>query len=409
MSGTSFVMPPKAAIAEKYRAAMERIQSAHVKPFPGHPDPLFLISNTYPGVWLEHVYDAVCWANLEPSMAYVAKSQVRLFLENQKEDGQLPCLVLDLSNPSNAGCTNPLSYGQIQECVSFTQLSLEAYGATKDEQLLKDAYEGCVKWDGWLTANRMTLGTGLIELFCEFDTGHDNSRRLAGLPKGCPDGDASRLGGDDLLPLLAPDMNAVFYGSRMALSRMAQLLGKPEEAAQWSRKAREVKDALLRICYDEEDAFFYDVDRYGKKRKFLSILLSNLFQEHLLDQDMADLIYERHMKNPREFWTPYPFPSMAISDPASVQDMEGNSWGFYSQGLTALRTLRWMDYYGKGEDLEYLMSRWVSAMVLSEDLQFAQELHPITGKLSRSSPWYSSSMLFFISSVRRLGLLDGNP
>ena len=120
----------------------------------------------------------------------------------------------------------------------------------------------------------MTLGTGLIELFCEFDTGHDNSRRLAGLPKGC-------------------------------------------------------------------------VDRYGKKRKFLSILISNLFQEHLLDQDMADSIYERHMKNPREFWTPYPFPSMAISDPASVQDLEGNSW-------------------------------------------------------------YSSSMLFFISSVRRLGLLEEN-
>ena len=53
------------------------------------------------------------------------------------------------------------------------------------------------------------------------------------------------------------------------------------------------------------------------------------------------------MKNPREFWTPYPFPSMAISDPASVQDLEGNSW-------------------------------------------------------------YSSSMLFFISSVRRLGLLEEN-
>ena len=53
------------------------------------PGALFLISNTYPGVWLEHVYDAVCWARLEPSMAYVARSQVRLFLENQKEDGQL--------------------------------------------------------------------------------------------------------------------------------------------------------------------------------------------------------------------------------------------------------------------------------------------------------------------------------
>ena len=122
-------------------------------------------------------------------------------------------------------------------------------------------------------------------------------------------------------------------------------------------------------------------------------MIANLFQEHVLDQEAADRIYEKHMKNPEEFWTPYPFPSMAISDPASVQDRDGNSWGFYSQGLTSLRALRWMDYYGKGEDLEYLMKRWVSALVRSEDIQFSQELHPVTGKLSKSSQWYSSCFL----------------
>lgn len=408
MSEKTFVLPPRDEIARQYRIVMERIRSVHIKAFPGHPEPVFLISDAYPGVWLEHVYDAVCWAKLEPSMSRVARAQVRLFLDKQKEDGQLPCFVLDVSNPNTANYGAPVGYGQIQECVSFAQLCLETCELTQDEALLREAYEKCAKWYQWLTAHRMTLGSGLIELFCEHDTGHDNSRRLADVPQGCPGADAGALGGGDFMPLRTPDMNAVFYGSGIALSNMATLLGKTEEAALWSKRAQEVREALLRLCYDEEDAFFYDVDRFGTKRKYLSILISNLFQEHVLEQEMADRIYERHLKNPKEFWTPYPFPSMAVSDPASVQDRDGNSWGFYSQGLTALRALRWMDHYGKGEDLEALMKRWIGALVRSDEIRFSQELHPITGKPSQSSQWYSSCMLFFISSVRRLGLLREN-
>ena len=108
------------------------------------------------------------------------------------------------------------------------------------------------------------------------------------------------------------------------------------------------------------------------------------------------------MRNPNEFWTPYPFPSMSISDENAFQCRESNNWGGYSQGLTALRTLRWMDYYGKQNDLEQLMTAWVNAFGVSGDLPFTQEIHPINGKPSNSSPWYSSSMLFYIASVKRL-------
>ena len=126
----------------------------------------------------------------------------------------------------------------------------------------------------------------------------------------------------------------------------------------------------------------------------------------VFDKEEADRIYERHMKNPREFWTPYPFPSMAICDPASRQDRPGNSWGFYTQGLTALRALRWMDHYGKSADLEYIMERWVHALSSSDDIRFSQELHPITGRPSTSSRWYSSVMLFYVWACRRLGYAE---
>ena len=392
-------------IRADYETVMNRIKTIHIKPFPGLPEPLFLISNTYPGVWLEHAYDGIAWANLEPSYAAVARAQVKLFLDNQKEDGQLPCYVLDSSNPSAKNYGGLIGFGQIQECVSFTRLCLEAASLCKDDGLLAYAYEKCCKWDQWLVDHRMTLNMGLIEMFGVFDTGHDNSGRFSGIPGDCG-GTAAICNSNPELPIICPDMNAVFYGSRMALAEMAELLGRKEEAEAWRQKAEQVKKRLHEVCWNEEDEFYYDVDRFGNQRKCKSIAISNMFTEHIFTQEEADRIYYRHMKNPEEFWTEYPFPSIAINDPASVQDRPGNSWGFYTQGLTALRALRWMDHYGYGKDLEHIMHQWVHAVASTDDIRFSQELHPITGRPSTSSQWYSSIMLFYIAACRRLGYAE---
>jgi hypothetical protein len=394
-------------IKAKYEAALHRIRSFHVKGFPGHPDPVFLISDTYPGVWLEHVYDAISWARFDPSMAAVARSQTELFLDNRREDGQLPCLVLDSSNPNSRKNGSTMGFGQLQECVSFAGLCLQAFQLTRDGAYLVKAYDGCSRWDSWLEANRMTRKMGLVECFCGYDTGHDNSPRFDGKARnGCPDGDARKCAPEDYMPMLSPDLNAVLYGSRRALAEMADLLGRGAESAAWTAKAAAVKQALMDTCYDPRDGFFYDVDRHGSFRKFRSIQIAGLFQEHVLDGQLAEEVYTRYLRNPKEFWTPYPFPSLSISDPAFREDLEGNDWGFFSQGLTALRTLLWMDHYGKGKDMEILMAAWVDRLAASEGLQFTQELHPLTGLMTRSSEWYSSAMLFYLHSVRRLGLLE---
>ena len=81
-------MPTKETILKKYDEVLEHIKIVNIKTFPGHKEPLFLISNTYPGVWLEHVYDSVLWAQLCPEMAYVARAAVELFLDGQNLEGQ---------------------------------------------------------------------------------------------------------------------------------------------------------------------------------------------------------------------------------------------------------------------------------------------------------------------------------
>lgn len=376
--------------------ALERMRTHHIKNIANSEGPVVYISDTYPGVWMEHIYDSLVWADLTGENK-VAKNYINLFIANQKEDGQLPCYVW----------YNAVGFSQLQECVSFGRLCLEAWQKNPDPTFLSTIYEACCKWDAWLCANRMTQGLGLIEMFCGYDTGHDNSGRLDGLkyPRNISANASDYPEGCNAAPIIAPDINACFYGNRIALSNMAKLLGKPQEANAWQEKANEVKKKLFNICYDEEDQFFYDVDKHGKMRKCRNISITNVFSEKLLDATQAEAIFNRYFLNENEFSTPYPYPSISVSDPVFEKRYKGNSWGYYSQGLTMLRTLRWMKDYGLESEMHKNMEKWLFAWTNSS-IPFGQELDPFTGEPSECSPWYSSTMLFYLVSAKELGIFN---
>ncbi|MBQ7039595.1 MAG: alpha-L-rhamnosidase [Clostridia bacterium] len=381
---------------ERYKLAEETLFSKNVKELPEFEGNVVRISDCYPGIWMEHSYDPLVLATLYPEFSDVPKNQARIFFKHQREDGQLPAYFHYGTGTLNVG------YRQIQECVSFGKICYEVYELTKDKKFLKESYAAFKKWDSWLCDARMTRGKGLIELFCEWDTGHDHALRLDGIPHACTDNFGREHAEVDFLPMLSPDMNAVFYGDRMALYYMADALGKSDEAEIWRNKAKQVKEKMLELLYNKEDEFFYDLDKNDKHRKFKTIMITNVFQEHVLTQDEFDVIYDRYFKSDKHFATPVPFPATSVSDPAWVQNRSGNSWNFYAEALVALRAERWMEHYGKQADYEKLLYKWVECYTES-DLLFGQEFHPITGKPSDCSPNYSSALLFFIRAMRKLG------
>lgn len=396
-----------------YKDIIDHIETKNICCFSGREKPLFLISETYPGVWMEHIYDGVFYARLNPERAELAKTTILSFIELQKEDGHLPFAIFD---PSRIGGRSS-GYSQIQECVSFSSLCCETYELTGDVEFLKTAYRSCKAWIDWMESNRMTLGGGLVEMFVGFDTGHDNSARLEGLScernyrlegKNLPE-DASVLPPCDVAPVFAVDMNCNFYGNLKAIAKMASIL-ETGEAEAYEKKAAEVKRRLIETCYDEKDAFFYDVDKRGNKRKYLSSTIFHLFLERVLtweeDGEMIERIYREHIKNPDEFWTEYPFPSMAVGDPSSRKGAKGNCWGYFSQALIALRCTRWMDAYGWGEDFDHLCEKWIEAWTRCYDrFKLGQELDPYTGDPSACSEWYSSCMLFYVYAAQRLKIV----
>jgi len=403
-----FTTQERALIKEKARIAQERLFSVNFKSFYGCPQdqPVLRISDQYPGVWLEHSLDSIIFARLFPEHRYAARNMVELFLRHQKADGQFPLAILDQPDPTDPSRPKVL-YCQIQEVLAFGQLCLEVYRYDNDADLLRRLYDAFTRWDAWLCAHRMTSGRGLIEMFCGFDTGMDNSGRLEGM--SCPDNYDNRNAGempiDDVVPILAPDMNMAFWGDRMALSEMAGLLGKADEAAAWKEKADQVRDNIYKHCFDEEDLCFYDVDKHGRKRKNLSIVQARMFYMHFLEGELAEAIFERHIANPAEFNTPCPLPSMAASDPTFNKRCDFNSWGYFVQGDTSLRTTLWLDHYGKSEYYDHFLEVWMRVWTNSEAVPFGQEIDPITCEPSLCSPWYAPAMLLYIFGARRFGII----
>ena len=386
-------------------AVRERLETENTGYIPGAERPLLKISDRYQGLWLEHLYDAILYAKMDGSKLYLAENAVYEFVAHQRKSGQLPM----------AMTVTGVGYTHIQECVSFGKLVLMIYEMNGDRDFLATAYDALVKWVAWLRSARMTMGKGLVEQFVGYDTGHDNSLRNVGM--GCQGRyqktkelsyDADVLPPDDgVTPILAVDMNCNFYGNHMALARMADILGY-DSAEEWRAEAKTVKKRLFEECFSEEDCFFYDVDRNGNQRKCLCSTIFHLFIEEVLDREtdrvLIDEIYRRHISNPEEFATPYPFPPIAICDPAWKKLKEQNCWGYYTQGNIVIRTTLWMEQYGFEELFDKVCRGWVDAWTAHYDeVKMGQELDPITGVPSGCSQWYSSGMVFYLYAARRLG------
>jgi hypothetical protein len=376
-----------AKLQQPYNAAVSGLKSNLQDVF-RFPRPVLLEGATYAGVWLECApLEGLVYAPLSPE---TAQANHEVFLDLQREDGYLPC------NVKKAG----LGTGQIQMVVPIAATAWDLYRQNGSAAFLAKTYSACSRWDEWLVRYRNTRGSGLCEAFCTYDTGHDNSPRFLGKSRQCPKADARICPPDDGLPYLAPDLSATVYGGRIALAAMAREMGRAAEESRWLESAAAIRKLILDRLYDAHDAAFYDSDSHDRFVRIRGDAITRVMGEHVPDQKLFDEVYRRQLHNPSAFWTPHPYPSIAADDPAFVRPIPRNSWGGASQALTALRTPRWMEHYGKYADFTHLMTSWVEALVRSG--QFLQQMDPQTGEFSPDRDAYSPAMLTLFDFVWRL-------
>ena len=383
------------------------VLAGNIRSAPGYDKPLLFEGSTYQGIWLEcGPHEALVYASLAKlippvegklSPLEIARNNHMAFFKLQRPDGQLPASIKTTEN----------GYGQIQMVVPIAATALAVAQRTGDEELLTTAYDACSRWDAWLRQYRDTRKTGLVEGFCTYDTGHDNSPRWKGIPNRCPDSDARKCPPIASLPRLCPDLSATVYGGRVALSEMAVKLGKRSEGGRWFDDAEKIRNLIVDKLYCEEDAAFYDLDAQNQFVRVRSDVNSRVLGEHVLSSNSGDraifeAVWKRQLHNPQAFWAPYPFSSIAMDDPTFVRPIPRNSWGGASQALTALRAPLWMEHYGKQVELQHLMLQWCQAII--RDGKFCQQLDPMTGEFTQPDPGgYSPAALVFLSFANALG------
>jgi hypothetical protein len=370
-----------------------KVLASNIMVLPHFDKPVLIEGSVYRGIWQEcGPHESLVYRKFRPD---VARNTHMTFFALQKPDGQLPAN----NKVSETG------FGQIQMVVPIAATAWELARATGDDELLRAAYAACSRWDDWLMKYRNTRGTGLVEGFCTYDTGNDNSPRFAGIPNQCPNKDAKQCPPVSSLPRLCPDLSATIYGQRVALAEMAHALGKTAEGEQWTRHAEQLRELILSKLYVAEDAAFYDLDAQDHFVKVRSEIITRICSEHVIDQKLFDDLWQRQIHAPA-FWPAYPLPSVAMDDPKFVRPIPRNSWGGATQALTALRAGRWFDYYHRSAEFTQMMDAWCDAMqrdVADHAPGFRQQMDPLTGNFSQQdAAGYSPCGLVMLDYTWRL-------
>jgi hypothetical protein len=356
--------------------------------------PILHEGGIYHGCWLESTgtINAELLSRFLPSVTTATYSA---FAQHQRDDGLLPYKV----TPQGP------AYNQIQLVTPLARSVWNHFELNgRDTAWLGRMFDAMVRYDNWLARYRDTLGTGAVETFSTYDTGHDLSSRFWHVPDS-PFGDATRFDPDNpILPFIAPDLAANVACQRDYLGKMAEVLGL--DGAEWRQKAEASRAALYAQCYDADDGYFYDRDRHGRVVRIKSDVLLRVLACEIGDGEEFRAALERYLLNTGEFFAKFPLTSLSLSDPRFDPNFGQNSWNGPTNFLTLIRTPHAFEHHGHDVELTWIMQPILSALFDAD--RFPQTLNPFTGAAGFTEK-YSPSILCLLDFIERLSGIMPRP
>ena len=236
----------------------------------------------------------------------IAKQAVLSVLECLRDDGLLPHM------------TTPTWQSNITQPPVLAWAALHLYHFGKDSGFLAEVYDRLERYIEWDMKNRDINGNGLLEWvvsddpFCRCDeSGMDNTPRFDGVDE-----------------MDCVDFSSFIANEMRCLSEIAGLIGKEEDSKIWAERYQNIKEKINAVLWDEEDGFYYDKKLSdGQFHKVKSVSSFIPLFAGLCDKEKAEKLVA-HLKNPKEFGTAFPVPTVSADDKTyPTRDMfRGTVW-----------------------------------------------------------------------------------
>lgn len=371
----------------------------------------------------------------------VALNNQLIFMLGQRADGRLPGMVISGKSAHHTGADKKpaegeiwipdvgilASYGWLQG-YCFPDPAWKIYFWTgRDKGYLSKLSSALEAHDAYLWRTRDPNRDGLLQTWCVWDTGEDNSSRLftRGAPNswpfeqppgtpGLPDPqnpkqfkrywaqyqDRPPITREQVrVPFASMDLMSYSYDGRATLAKMARELGNGREEF-WRKQAAEVRSRLVAKLWIPEKHACYDLDRTGSRLPELIHNNLRAMYHGIFTQPMADEFIRYHLLNPAEFWTPVPLPSIAFNEPLFRNELE-NSWAGQPQGLTYQRAIRALENYGHYAEVSLLGDKFIN-LLMRNGGKFYGQFDPTTGTPSGYAEGYGPTLLAALEYISRM-------
>ncbi len=266
-----------------------------------------------------------------------AKEEILNFLKAQGEDGFLPHIIFWGSKkrlPHWAYIESAISIRP--RTSSITQPPVFGIAVEEIYKRDKETLDKLARHHKWLIDNRDNDNDGLISIISPNESGMDElpvfqvaanytGQQTTRLHYTYRKGDlknyrykfnSKKILEKDYFNVEELLFNTVYIESTRSLSRLYKEINRTKESEEFRKIAEKAEKALLDKCWDSKDEIFYSV--YSSTEKMAKVKtaasLAPLFLEGLKGSKLEKLI-KKHLLNENEFWTPYPFPSVAKDEP----------------------------------------------------------------------------------------------
>ncbi|MGQ0643620.1 MAG: MGH1-like glycoside hydrolase domain-containing protein [Gemmatimonadaceae bacterium] len=179
-----------------------------------------------------------------------------------------------------------------------------------DAKFSAEMYLLLSRYATWLLTTRDRRKTGMIDVVDQYETGQEFMSRYLAV-----DPNADRYGWENRLTLKGIDATVYAYTLLRALESLAPRCGVPTEAQNWRGAAERVARAVRERMWDPQSELFSDVDPTSGEQTSVRAAVGfyPYFTDLAADTHVGGLT--RTLLDPTLFWTTYPVPSSALSDP----------------------------------------------------------------------------------------------